>query len=423
MKVKIISIGDELLIGQVVDTNAAWIAAQLNDIGIQTTKKITLPDDEGVILKTLDEERAETDAILITGGLGPTRDDKTKDVLTRYFNDRLVLHEETLAKIERYFNAQKKPVTEDNHNQALVPSKCKVLNNDYGTAPGMLFKDEIGLIISMPGVPVEMRSIMTSEVLPMFRSFSKEELIMSRSYITVNIPESILSERLHSFEDVLPKEMKLAFLPHLNLVRLRLNVQSNSIERDNELLDRYEKLLLEEMGTDIIWQGDLRMEQIVGKLLEITGKTVTVAESCTGGYVSHKLTSIPGASSYFPGSIVTYSYDVKTTQLQVNSDLLWEKGAVSEAVVKRMAHSARLKFQADYAIAISGIAGPGGGTKDKPVGTVWMAIKGPETLKTKVFRFSGDRQMIIERSSICSLNLLREMLINDHPGLMEKIKH
>lgn len=420
MKVKIFSIGDELLIGQVVDTNAAWIAAALSERGIQTVKKLTLPDDETAIMQALDEERRDVDAIFITGGLGPTRDDKTKDVLTRYFNDHLVLHSETLQKIESFFATINQPVTKDNHDQAMVPSGCRVLPNDFGTAPGMLFSDKEQLFISMPGVPVEMRQIMTNEVLPLLDSISMEEFIGSRTFITVNIPESILSARLAAFEDELPEALKLAYLPHFNLVRLRLNASTRSETDSEHLLDKYEQLLKEELGPEIIWSGDLRMEQIVGKLLKATGKTITLAESCTGGFVSHRLTSVPGSSAYFPGSIVTYSYEIKTTRLQVDKELLWEAGAVSEPVVRKMAHSARLKFQADYAIAISGIAGPGGGTPDKPVGTVWMAVQGPNSTVTHCFHFHGDRPQIVERSCISSLNMLREMLLEDHPGIMEK---
>lgn len=417
MKAKIISIGDELLIGQVVDTNSAWIASTLNSEGIETIKKITVPDDADVITKTLNDERQDVDVILITGGLGPTRDDKTKAVLTRYFDDKLVLHEETLHRISEYFNTIKRRVTEDNHNQAMVPSKCKVLRNEFGTAPGMWFEDKGQIFISMPGVPGEMKSIMTNEVIHQLSQRNSNGDIRSRTYITVNIPESLLSERLSEFEDNLPSDIKLAYLPHLNMVRLRLTTRTHGKERATETLNSAESALFETLGEDIIWTGDLRMEEIVGKMLTKAKKTFSIAESCTGGFVSHKITSVAGASNYFPGSVISYSYDIKTSELQVPSELLWEVGAVSEEVVRKMATSVRRNMKSEYSLAISGIAGPGGGTKDKPVGTVWMAVAGPDEVWSKRFQFRGDRARIVERSSISGLNMIRELLLNDHPEL------
>ncbi len=415
MKVSIITIGDEILIGQIIDTNSAWIAQRLNEIGLRVEKIYSISDTQESILRTLDRASKIADIILITGGLGPTRDDITKTTLAKYFDDVLVRNEEVLEHIETLFhNYGVERINELNIQQSDLPSKCKVLLNTVGTASGMWFEKNQKYFISMPGVPHEMKALMYSYVLPEFQARFSQGVFLHKTILTQGVPESVLAELIESWELSLPKGVKLAYLPSENRVRLRLSIHGNNKDVLSGILDA-EVLKLNEIIPEYIYGEEKEsIEQRVGDLLSKSKTTVATAESCTGGYLAHLITSVAGSSAYFRGSVLAYDNEIKKSVLKVESDSLNNFGAVSEQVVKEMASSVRKLMGTDYALATSGIAGPTGGSKEKPVGTIWTAIAGPNGVKAVKYQFGTERLWNVRRSAnAVLLDFLHSLESND----------
>lgn len=410
MKAEIITIGDELLIGQVIDTNSAWMAKELNNIGIRVVQITSIGDDHDQIIKTLTDASVRADIILMTGGLGPTRDDITKLALCDFFKTHLVFDQKSFDNIERIFSVRGYTMTETNRKQAEVPAVCEALLNENGTAPGMLFRNNGRIFFSMPGVPFEMKALMTSSILPLLKPLSGK-VIMHRTILTQGVGESFLADRIKDWETLLPLHIKLAYLPQPGLVRLRLSATGTSADTVKRELEEQVMLLYSLIPDYIFGEDEDTLESVIGELLVNHNLTVATAESCTGGYIAHLITSIPGSSRYFKGSVVSYSNEVKVEALKVNLATLEEYGAVSRETVIEMAEGVMASLKADCAIAVSGIAGPDGGTVEKPVGTVWIAVSTPyKGTITKKFLFGEHRERNIRRSALAALDMLRKQL-------------
>ncbi len=408
----IITIGDELLIGQVIDTNSAWMAQQLNKAGIRVCRRVAVGDVWEEIWNALDEESQHADIILITGGLGPTADDITKPLLCKYFNGKLIVNEEALANVKYLFDTIfRRPITDRNTKQAEVPDTCTVIQNKRGTAPGMLFNKEGKIFVSMPGVPHEMKGMVTDDVIPgLVKQFSFPH-IAHRTLLTFGIGESMLADLIQDFEEALPTHIKLAYLPNYGMVRLRLTstgLNTNEIEKEvDSLFITLQSLVKAYMVTNV----DEPIENVVANLLLKRKKTVSTAESCTGGYIASLITAKAGSSRYYDGSVVSYSYKAKEDLLGVDKNTLETLGAVSEEIVVQMAKGALQSIGTDYTIAVSGIMGPGGGTDDKPAGTVWVAAGDNKNIVTQKFYFRFDRERNIALTAMNALNLLRKFII------------
>jgi nicotinamide-nucleotide amidase len=409
MLAEIITIGDELLIGQVIDTNSAWIAEQLNMIGIRVHQITSISDNEDHILTTLKEASGRAQLILITGGLGPTKDDITKQTLCKYFNTSLVFNQEAYNNVESIFLARGYVVTELNRLQAMVPANCRVLPNPNGTAPCMWFEKEGCIYVSMPGVPFEMKAIMEQEIIPRLLN-DLNKVIIHRTILTEGVGESHLATIIVPWEDALPSFIKLAYLPQPGMVRLRLTAYGTDREQLQQAIAKAEKELYLYAGKYIFGFDDDTMESVVGQLLREKGMTLSTAESCTGGNIAQLISSIAGSSDYFKGSIVAYSNEIKENFLGVPEQVLTEFGAVSEHTVIAMAEGIRNRFGTDYSIAVSGIAGPGGGSAEKPVGTTWIAVATPKDTVTRKFLFGEHRGRNIRKASVAALNMLRGKL-------------
>jgi nicotinamide-nucleotide amidase len=414
VQASIITIGDELLIGQVIDTNSAWMAQQLNMAGIRVARRVAVGDVWDEIWNTLDEESKHAEIILITGGLGPTADDITKPLLCKYFGGKLIVDKAALANVEYIFkNVLNRPMIESNLKQAEVPDVCKVILNKRGTAPGMWFEKDGKIFVSMPGVPHEMKGMMEDEVITSLKARFTLPHIAYRTLLTAGIGESYLAELIKDFETALPENIKLAYLPNYGMVRLRLStsgIDKNIVEKEvQHQFDVLQKLVKEYLVTN----EDEPMEAAVGKLLKAKGQTVSTAESCTGGYIAHLFTAMPGSSAFFDGSVVSYSNKVKEALLHVGHDTLQDHGAVSEEVVKQMIQGALQTLTTDYAIAVSGIMGPDGGTAEKPVGTVWIAVGNAEKMITKKLYFRFDRMRNIQLTAVNALNMLRQFILGN----------
>ena len=410
MNAVIITIGDEILYGQTIDTNSAWIAQQLNVIGINILSINSISDNKEEIIETLNNVLEKVDLVLITGGLGPTRDDLTKYVLCEFFNTRLVFNPDVYADIEERFSKRGIELLEANKMQAEVPEKCIPIRNKRGTAPGMYFEEKGKIIVSMPGVPHEMKGMMADFVISRLKDSLNLPYITHAHISTVGIAESVLSEKLQDFEDRLPEHIKMAYLPELSKVKLRLTAKGGDEAR---LIDELEilKAELNQIIPEYIYSFQQEsLEMVVGELLRMKKAKVAIAESCTGGFVAHRLTSEPGSSKVFDGGLVTYSNEVKMKELGVKKSTLDDHGAVSEATVREMVMGVIDKFKADYGVATSGIAGPDGGTEDKPVGTIWVAVGDKDTVIARKFLFKGDREQNIQLSGITALNMLRKFL-------------
>lgn len=409
----IITIGDELLIGQVIDTNSAWMAQELNKAGIRVARRVAVGDVWDEIWQALDEEQKHADIILITGGLGPTSDDITKPLLCRYFDGKLVVDEAARDNVVNIFTRMNRPLIERNLKQAEVPDTCTVIQNKRGTAPGMWFNKNGKIFVSMPGVPHEMKGMMETDVIPALRDQFKFPFIIHETLLTAAVGESVLAEMLTGFEATLPEDIKLAYLPNYGMVRLRLTaIGPDKVKLENKIGPLFTELQ-ELVKEYLVTNRDETMENVVGRLLLDKGKTMCTAESCTGGYIAHLLTSIPGSSRFYDGSVVSYSYQAKEDLLQVDHDLLESKGAVSEEVVTRMAMGALKNIKSDYVIAISGIMGPDGGMPGKPVGTVWVAVGNAHKLVTQRFSFRFDRMRNIQLTSMNALNTLRQFIVQE----------
>jgi len=404
---ELLTIGDELLYGQIVDTNAQWMSVVLSDAGIKVIRKTTVGDVDTEILAALAEAEKRADIILITGGLGPTNDDLTKPCLAKYFNCETRINEEALAEVIAFFKSRGRELTEVNRQQAALPVCCEKITNAVGTAPGMWFHQRGKVFVSMPGVPHEMKRMMTDIIIPKLTSTFRTPVIHHKVIRTVGIGESFLAEKISAWENSLPQHIKLAYLPSLGEVKLRLTSVGDSrgsLEAEaNDLTEKLKSLA----GEYIYGTGEEPLEVVIGRTLHTMNLTLSIAESCTGGYVSHLITSVPGSSAYFLGSMIPYAYEIKMRQLGVKPETLEQHGAVSEETIIEMANLVRAKFNTDIGVATSGIAGPGGATPEKPVGTVWIAYSDKYHTVTKKLQLSTDRLLNIRMASVAVLNLIR----------------
>jgi nicotinamide-nucleotide amidase len=412
MKASIITIGDELLIGQTIDTNSAWMGAELSKSGFDVFRIISIHDRKSDILYALDEAAKESDVVLITGGLGPTSDDITKQTLAEYFNSILIVNNEVLEMIQTMMKSRNFAMNENNRRQAEVPSSCRVLKNAAGTAPGMWFEKEGKIFISMPGVPYEMKYIMTEHVLPELNKRFTSQVIIHKNIMTYGTFEAKLAEILTDFEAGLPASIKLAYLPSSGVIKLRLTATGKEYKATEAILSEQVKNLYGTIPEFIYGEDEESLEMVIGRLLTTKKNSLCTAESCTGGEIAHLLTSVPGSSAYYKGSVIAYDNDVKRQLLGVREDSINQYGAVSEEVVREMASGARKLFKTEFAVATSGIAGPDGGTAAKPVGTIWIAVASEKGTVAEKRVFGNDRISNIKRFSLASLNLLRVQIIN-----------
>ncbi len=410
MLAEIITIGDEILIGQIVDTNSAWMAHELNNIGIRIKQISSVSDDQEHILKALNEASQRADVILITGGLGPTKDDITKKTIARYFGVGLVENKEALDNVTQIFERFNRPMLEVNKQQALVPENCEVILNKNGTAPGMWFNVNGKIYVSMPGVPHEMMYMMEDSVLPKLKTTLTLPAIVHKTILTVGEGESFLAERIADIEDSLPAHIKLAYLPKLGQVRLRLSGYGENEAQLKAEVDSYAQKLVERVSNVVAAEEDIPIEKAILNYMAEKGLTLSVAESCTGGYISHLITQHPGSSAVFFGGAVSYSYELKESLLGVKEETLAKYGAVSEETATEMVEGALRNFKSDYALAVTGIAGPDGGTPDKPVGTVWIGVASAGEKIVKKLTFGNKRKQNIERTAISALNMLNTLL-------------
>lgn len=415
MKINIVTIGDEILIGQIIDTNSAWMATELNRIGAEVNEILSISDDKEAISEALDRSFNQADVILMTGGLGPTKDDITKKTIAEYFNAEMVFDQASYDRILKLFERWGRSSTEAHRQQCYMPANAELLYNKMGTAPGMWFKNQDKILVSMPGVPYEMQYIMEKHVLPRLSNGNKQIAIDHRTIRTVGEGESRIAARIETIENSLPAGIKLAYLPSLGSVRLRLTGRGTDANQLTKILDEQVARIQSEIPELIFGYGKIQLEEAIGELLLKHKKTMTTAESCTGGYLAHMITSVPGSSGYFLGSIIAYSNEVKTQELKVQDQTLQKHGAVSEATVKEMVSGALEKFHTDLAVAVSGIAGPGGGTPEKPVGTIWMAVGDKNHTETYLVKAGKDRVKNIQYASVYALNLIRKFILKYYP--------
>jgi len=411
MNLDIITIGDEILIGQIVDTNSAWMAQKLNDEGINVRQITSISDDPDHITATFADCAKHVKVVLVTGGLGPTKDDKTKDTICDYFNTKLVPNPDVLQNIEDLLNNRGISLNRLNRDQALVPEHSRVFQNKLGTAPGLLLEKVGCTYIFMPGVPFEMKYLMEFEILPYLRSHFQTSTILHRTVLTQGFPESMLAEKISGWEDALPDYIKLAYLPSPQGVRLRLSARGKELTMmETEVqfqIDGLQKLIL----PNIYGYDEESPAGSIGKILTEKGWTISTAESCTGGSIARLFTENPGSSAYFKGSVVAYSNEIKSKILEVPEELINSNGAVSREVVEAMALNCCQLLNTDFAIATSGIAGPTGGTAEKPVGTVWIAVAFKGKVNSQLFNFGNDRERNITRTGQNALFMLRKLLI------------
>jgi nicotinamide-nucleotide amidase len=386
------------------------LAAKLYIDGISVKQISSVSDNREHILTALAEAATRADIILITGGLGPTKDDITKNTLAEYFNVGLVLNADALANVESIFKKYNRPLLEVNRKQAEVPENCEVILNHNGTAPGMWFNDKGKIYISMPGVPFEMKYMIEEEVIPKLKAVLTLPVIIHKTILTVGEGESFLAEKIADIEDSLPANIKLAYLPKMGQVRLRLSAYGENEAELKDKIDAFANKIVERVGINVIAQEDIPLEKVVLNYMAEKSLTLTTAESCTGGYISHLLTQHAGSSQVFLGGAVSYSYELKESVLGVKNETLWQHGAVSRETVKEMVEGALFNFKSDYAMAVTGIAGPGGGTEDKPVGTVWIAVANANKTLMKKFTFGNKRLQNIERTAVAAFFMLITLL-------------
>jgi nicotinamide-nucleotide amidase len=420
MKAEIITIGDEILIGQIIDTNSAWIAEQFNLAGIEIYRIISVHDDAGQIAEAMAGAAEKAELVILTGGLGPTKDDITKHALCDFFNTRLVFHGPTFEHIKQLFKNRNIDLNKLNRDQALVPENCTVLPNTTGTAPGLWLEKENTIYVAVPGVPFEMKHLIEYEILPRIKINRKTDSIYHRTLLTQGLPESILATHIEQWETALPENIRLAYLPSPLGVRLRLSAKGEKLELLKQQVEtETEKLKL--LIPDYLFGVEAEtLAEVVGRFLLARNRSLSVAESCTGGFISHLVTSVAGSSAWYKGGITAYSNEVKQSLLGVSADDLKLYGAVSEQVVRQMALGVKQLLDTDYSIATSGIAGPGGGSEEKPVGTVWIGLAGPGFAVTEKIIFGDNRERNIIRSSQTALHMLRRIMAKEQPDALIK---
>lgn len=400
----IISIGDELLIGQTINTNSGWMGAELNKIGVDVIEVLTISDKRHAIEQALSYAESKADLVLITGGLGPTKDDITKKVFADYFNAPLVENKRALENVEGFFKRYNREMLPVNKLQALVPAGCQMLLNKAGTAPGMWMENEEAIFVSMPGVPSEMKYLMLNEVLPRIQKSFDLPSIVHHTIMTQGLGESYIAEEISDIEDNLPEYIKLAYLPSPGLVKLRLTGKgSDRVVLEQEIADIFDQIIAR-IPDAVFSNKEAKLEEVLGEKLSEKGLTISTAESCTSGALAARITSMAGSSKYFMGSVVAYSNEVKKNLLGVSEEVLNTLGAVSEQTVKQMAMGAKQLFGTDYAISTSGIAGPDGGTEEKPVGTVWIGIATPDVVIAEQFQMGKGRERVIEKTILSALS-------------------
>lgn len=410
MNAVIISIGDELLIGQTINTNASWMGSKLNKNGVELIEVLTISDQKKAIDEALNYAESKADLILITGGLGPTNDDITKKVFADYFNTSLVENKKALENVEGFFKRYNHKMLPINRLQALVPLGCEMLLNKAGTAPGIWMERGGVVFVSMPGVPYEMKYLMENEVFPKIKKRFKLPFIVHQTMMTQGIGESYIAEEISDIEDALPKHIKLAYLPSPGIVKLRLSGRGKD---ESALLAEIRVLfgkIESRIAKNVFSMREAQLQEILNELLIKKKSTISTAESLTSGALASRIASVPGASEYFKGSIIAYSNDVKVKQLSVSKEIIKLKGAVSKDVVEQMAIGARNVFGTDYAISTSGIAGPGGGSDEKPVGTVWIGIAGPRGVFSEQFQMGKGRERVVEKTIFSALSRLLHII-------------
>lgn len=413
MKVELITIGNELLSGHTTDTNSAWMAKQLSDMGILTSRITSVSDSFDNLVSILEEAGKRADIIIMTGGLGPTSDDITKPALCSFFETRLVFRPDIFEHIKSLLSQRGCSINDHNHRQAVIPESATALKNDLGTAPGLWFEKEGKIFISLPGIPFEMKELINKRVIPELRKIFSFPVIYFKTVITQGSFEAHLAEELKDFEAELPENMTLAYLPSPGIIRLRFAITGDEIEKLKIETGRQIEKLWQIIPEYIVGFDDDTLEKIVGELLTERKQTLSVAESCTGGTIASMITGVPGSSAYFKGGIVAYSNEIKRDQLAIDNSLINKYGAVSKQIVEDMATNTRLLFNTDYSIAVSGIAGPSGGSEDKPVGTTWIAVSSNKITRSYMFRFGDNRQRNIQKASVSALNLLRKLILEE----------
>ncbi|MBZ9628067.1 competence/damage-inducible protein A [Psychroflexus sp. CAK1W] len=413
MQAEIITIGDEILIGQIIDTNSAFIAKQLNKIGVDVYQISSIQDEKEHILNALKEASGRSNIVIITGGLGPTKDDITKHTFCEYFNDELILDKKVLAHVEDIFAKYvSTPILEANKSQAWMPSQAIPLHNEYGTAPGMWFENEDVVYVSMPGVPYEMKAIFTEQALPRLQDRFRTPYIIHKTVLTYGLGESAIADRIEDWENLLPPYIKLAYLPSLGRVRLRLSARG---EDEAELKSGLENAVesLNRIIGDIIkgYEDEQTLEERIAEAFTMKGKTLVTAESCTGGRLAAKFTEIPGASAYFKGSVVSYATSAKNDVLQISEELIEKYSVVSSEITQAMAEKANAMFKSDYAIATTGNAGPAKGDSDAEIGTVFIAVATPEETQVHEFQFGKHRERVTQKAVNKALELIYEAIL------------
>ncbi|MEJ5244800.1 MAG: competence/damage-inducible protein A [Bacteroidota bacterium] len=414
LKVSILSIGDEICIGQVLNTNAQWIAEKCTEIGTEIVYHLSVGDNKERLIESLRYLEKSSDVIIMTGGLGPTSDDITKPILLEYFSDKLVFNNDVHLNIEEFFRKREREVSKLSLSQAEVPSKCQVIHNNLGTAPGMVFYENEKLYVSLPGVPYEMKEMVVNYVIPLLiKEIEKkhESVVKFKTFHTSGIPESNLAELIGDEREFLKEGETLAYLPSTKGVRLRIGVTGQDFSTCDKRLSEIEKILLNKISNFVLPIGNKELTETVCELLKGKKKTLAVAESCTGGMLGAEITSVSGASDFFVGGEITYSNWAKTVRLNVNEKTLQKYGAVSEQTACEMAENVRKIFNTDFGISITGIAGPTGGTPEKPVGTVWIGLSNKEKTFAKKFIFGWSRNINRERAVFTALNELKKVLV------------
>lgn len=415
MKAAIITIGDEILIGQIVDTNSAFIAKSLDRIGVEIHEMISISDNKQHILETFAKFQNTVDLIIITGGLGPTKDDITKKTFCDYFDDELVINDNVLQHVTKLIEGfYKRAITQINKDQALVPSKCTVLHNHVGTAPGMWMKKENTVFVSLPGVPFEMKYLVENEIIPKIVKKYKRPYIIHKTILTYGMGESMLAERIENWEDNLPEYIKLAYLPSPGRVRLRLSARGTDKDILEKSIEENVISLSKIIGDFIVgFDDEETLETVLGRLLTQQNKTISTAESCTGGKIAQVLTSVSGASRYFKGSVVSYATETKISVLGLSEELIKEHSVVSAEVAKQMAINVKEMMKTDYAIATTGNAGPSKGDSKAELGTVFIALATPNEVLIEEFNFGQPREKVIDRTVMKSLEMLRKEILKN----------
>ncbi len=407
---EIITIGDEILYGQTLDTNAHWMSGELTAAGIKVFRMTTIGDQEEAMIQAFRRAEEDVEIILITGGLGPTSDDRTKETLAKYFDSPIKMNERALEELRAFMTSRGRSLNELTRKQAELPVKCEMISNPRGTAPGMLFKRGGKVFISMPGVPHEMKDMVTRSVLPMLKEMFDLPVIYHKIIRTAGIGESWLAEKIEKWEKNLPAHIKLAYLPTFGDIKIRLTAVGKNAEQLKKETERLARAVVPLISRYVYGYDDETLESVIGKLLKKRGQTLALAESCTGGYISHVITRVPGSSEYFNGGVVPYQNEMKIVHLGVHRETIETYGAVSEETVREMAEGVRKKFRSGYGLASSGIAGPGGGTPEKPVGLVWLACSGPEGMTVRKLELTYDRIVNIRFSTVVALHMLHQSL-------------